>query len=145
MRIELLVVVVVVVVMGNMVLEVNSRWIPQPFKKYHVKVVNQLGNNRPLKVQCKFGDEDKGLHNLAGGQAYEFGFHIKFFGTTVCTCEFWDDKQQHSAFTTFDSNERFAISQCGGNWCIWEPRDDGFYLLNTETDKFVWKHPWGKK
>ncbi|XP_021907280.1 S-protein homolog 6-like [Carica papaya] len=137
-------VVMVVVVIGNMAVEADSMWNLQPWRRQHVKIVNQLGDNRPLTVHCKSGDDDLGFHILAAGKEYEFGFQINMMGTTLFWCNFWDDRKHHAVFDVFDAKATFTVEQCGNNWCTWEPRDDGFYLFDSDSKKFIKKHLWFK-
>ncbi|XP_021896938.1 S-protein homolog 6-like [Carica papaya] len=146
-RFKQMIMVVWVMMMGNMVFVVKSwPWLPQPFKKYHVNITNQLANNKVLDVHCKSADDDLHPHSLAGGRSYQFGFRINYVTTTLFWCNFWyDNYRHHAVFNVFDAEAKFVYLQCRDYWCNWESRDDGFYLFDGETKSFKLTHKWDEK
>lgn len=117
-------------------------WIPKPFKKYFVRVINDLGASRVLQFHCMSKDDDLGLRTLPSIGEFEFKFRINFSGSTLFSCDF-TYLNHHVTFDAFRADEDF-LKTCSGVHCIWEARPDGIYLMDREHI-YKKKYSWDQK
>lgn len=123
-------------------------FVPSALSILHVqmRVISGIPNNpNPLRLQCKSGDDDLGMHELKTGEALDWHFGINIFGRTLFFCHFyWGAKDQ--VFDVF--NTHMDIKDCLPSKvkhrdysCYWLAKPDGFYISNGEK---MWKkmHDW---
>ena len=115
--------------------------IPNPLRKQYVRIINNA-NNGPLDYHCKSRDEDFGLKTPHPKGKWEFSFNVNYLGTTHFYCYFWYE-DFHATFDVYVANKT-GEKYCGGNYCIWTVKDDGFYLYQIQKAETVKKHNWQK-
>ncbi|TKY52801.1 Plant self-incompatibility S1 [Spatholobus suberectus] len=102
------------------------------FIKWHVYIVNGLGNNQNLLAHCKSADDDVGIQNLSPGSNFTWSFRTDFTHSTLFWCYVRKDNASAS-FNVFWYDDRL-FQKCDWKKCIWSARDEGIYLTNFDED-----------
>nr|XP_011460994.1 PREDICTED: uncharacterized protein LOC105350517 [Fragaria vesca subsp. vesca] len=103
-------------------------WIPEPFKKFFVRIINEVGLHK-LDVTCK-SKNDVLVRTLPPGNHFEFGFRVNFPGSTLFHCDL-RYLNHHAGFVAFKTDLDF-LPHCSGVHCIWQARQDGIYLMDSD-------------
>ncbi|KAM1122392.1 hypothetical protein ACFX2I_003955 [Malus domestica] len=117
------------------------------FTKWHVYVVNGLGNQESLFVHCKSKDNDLGIQKLSPGTNTTWGFRTNFLHSTLFWCYLRKSSAQHAALKVF-WQDIYLFEKCNWKNCIWIAKDDGIYIKDFANvrDEFSkkWEEGWIK-
>ncbi|XP_042497562.1 S-protein homolog 2-like [Macadamia integrifolia] len=107
---------------------------------YYVYVMNDLGPNEILFIDCRSKDDRHYLpQRLPYGQEFIMDIEINFFVTTLYWCNLdWKDKR--GSFEIF--NAKKELFKCGGGTegdCFRKVRKDGIYYNEGNRDGDYWK------
>ncbi|KAJ4828536.1 hypothetical protein Tsubulata_002875 [Turnera subulata] len=121
----------------------GSSVLPLPFKKFHVRIVNNL-RDRNLNLRCKSSDNDLGYHILLPNKEYEFSFRMNYIGTTLFWCNLWHGNS-YASFDVFKPDYDFFYNGCGGgDSCMWRANIHGIYLLRSDHNTWNAMYRWAK-
>uniref|UniRef100_A0A7N0TNI3 S-protein homolog n=1 Tax=Kalanchoe fedtschenkoi TaxID=63787 RepID=A0A7N0TNI3_KALFE len=100
------------------------------FPKYMVEIINGIGPE--IEVHCKSKDDDLGVHHMAYGQGYYFGFRASIWGTTLFYCSArWNGRTEY--FDAFDEKKDMIPSMDNGCLCSWLLKPDGPRFQKPKT------------
>ncbi|KAK4281363.1 hypothetical protein QN277_012868 [Acacia crassicarpa] len=111
------------------------------FIKWHIYVVNGLGNNQNLFTRCKSQEDDLGTQNLPVGSNLTWSFRTDFFHSTLFWCYLRTDTGASAEFEVFWYDARL-FNKCQWKNCIWVAKDQGIYLSdlshNIDELHYTW-------
>lgn len=110
------------------------------FIKWHVYVVNGLGNNQSLSARCKSKDDDVGIQQLSVGSNLTWTFRTDFFHSTLFWCYLTRDTAS-ATFEVFWYDARL-FDKCQWKSCIWIAKDDGIYLTDLAQSRDEFRYSW---
>ncbi|KAM7279207.1 hypothetical protein ACFE04_006341 [Oxalis oulophora] len=106
------------------------------FSNIHVRIINKLGNNRPMMIRCQSKDDDLGLITVPDGYQIEWKFSIDFLGRTLFFCDVkWDNSL---GWHHFDAYSYQTDSDRCPEHCIWVISKDGL-LFNFNQEYQSWE------
>ena len=113
----------------------DSKAFTVPGTTIYVKITNKLGKNKTLLLHCRSDDDDLGDHSLEPKKSYDFNFGESFLWTTLYSCGFTFDGQNHE-FDIYDAATMNCVEHC---W--WEVKENGpcLYKDGKYSDCQPWK------
>lgn len=111
---------------------------PEVLAKYHVYIINNLGDDTTLTIHCRSKDDDLGTHSLPFEADFHWSFHINIGRTTLFYCDMnWDYIKGH--FDVFVA-KRDTV-RCGTK-CVWRVDRDGLYLYIAKDEEYELQYRW---
>ncbi|KAJ8440683.1 hypothetical protein Cgig2_005117 [Carnegiea gigantea] len=89
----------------------DSKAFTVPGTTIYVKITNELGENKTLLLHCRSDDDDLGDHSLEPKKSYDFNFGESFLWTTLYSCGFTFDGQNHE-FDIYDAATMNCVEHC---------------------------------
>ena len=109
--------------------------------KWQVTIYNYQTNS-VLHAHCKSEDDDLSERVLDKRAQFNWSFRMNFWHTTLFWCNF-NSLNGHASFEVFWP-ENSLYRRCDATNCIWVAFNDAFYLINIQSRKLEFKHPWKK-
>ena len=104
---------------------------------------NYLRYRKWLKVHCKSGNDDMGVHYLKPDGFYYFTFHDNVMGDTLFWCTL-SKGPDYKISSTFDAYVEDNNKHHGGTYS-YLARDDGIYHRNQDYVKLHKKFDWNRR
>ncbi|XP_054786010.1 S-protein homolog 5-like [Prosopis cineraria] len=106
----------------------------------HVRITNDLGKGRVLKIHCKSKNDDLGVHNLSFQSTYQWKFRSNIFlRVTLFYCYMWWGKVEGS-FNVYEAAR--DDKKCED--CKWSIRTDGAYWFDPQNGHWNLLYRWPK-
>nr|DAD20159.1 TPA_asm: hypothetical protein HUJ06_021622 [Nelumbo nucifera] len=108
--------------------------------KYHVFVINDLGENETLNLHCASKNNDLGTHLITFGSNFNWSFNINFSETTLFWCDMnWKSFRMH--YDVFEAKRDRSICDAQQR-CYWRVQQDGLYFYDASQDTYERKDVW---
>ncbi|XP_028775067.1 S-protein homolog 5-like [Neltuma alba] len=109
--------------------------------KRHVRITNDLGKGRVLRIHCKSKDDDLGVHYLSFHSTYQWKFKTNaLIRNTLFYCYMWWGNNVTGSYDVYRATR--DDDKCTD--CKWSIRTDGWYWFDSGSGHWHLMYQWPK-
>ncbi|CAN1144169.1 S-protein homolog 8 [Linum perenne] len=105
---------------------------------YHIHIINQLSDDKVLKVNCNSSDNENLVIFVAPGTEYKWDFKKHyFFRSTLWQCYVSPQSKFHQNFIVFDD-----LTKAFDYNVYWVVKNEGIYFRDPSRGVDIFKYKW---